>query len=275
MLWTKEKTDTLIDLYPNFGSRYCAKKLHLKSDQIASKARRLKIKLTKAGYNYVRIRQPHRTKAFHLLNVNPQQFIEPTTPEVSYLLGLLWADGFLGSNYSINLEVVSEDAQEFSPIFQKTGKWNTFHRQRGNHKPETKFTCSSKVMCEYFISQGFDEKSNGKSPCGLIQSIPKPLQHYWFRGYLDGDGCFYFNAKQYLRQLVFSSCYEQDWTFVETLFSKLEIQKWKVSNIKSKHSYSRLRCTNKADITRLGKYVYQDELFGLTRKKNKFLEISL
>lgn len=269
MIWTEEKTKTLIDLYPNFGTQYCAKKLNIEANHIRNKVRRLGIKVNKTGYKYVRI-----TKPSHLLNVNPDQFIKPTTPEVSYLLGLLWADGFLGSNYSINLEVVSEDAQEFSPIFQKTGKWSTFYRQRKNYKPQTKFTCSSKVMYEYFVSQGFDEKSDGKSPCDLIQYIPKHLQHYWFRGYLDGDGCFYFNAKQYLRQLVFSSCYEQDWTFVETLFDKLEIQKWKISNIKSKHSCSRLRCTNKADIARLGEYVYQDELFGLTRKKNKFLEIT-
>lgn len=260
-----------MECYPSYGADYCAGKIGLKSKQVAGKARKLGLKLNKDGWHYVRSNQPHRPKPSNRLNVHPQQFIEPKTPQTCYLLGLLWADGNLGAHYTINLEVVSEDAFYFKSVFETTGKWNKFERQRKHWKPLTKFTCASKVLFEHLLSMGFKDK--GCSPCELISSLPEGLRHYWYRGFLDGDGNFYFNAKQYLRQLTFSSCYEQDWTFMKSLFNELEMQKWKCRKVKSKHSYSIARCANKKDIVKFGEYIYQGEEFGLSRKKEKFMEI--
>lgn len=274
MIWTNEKTKFLIENYPHFGSLYCSKKLGFLQKQIRSKAIKLKLKITKEGRKYTHTQRLHPLKNPNNLKVDPRQFIQPSTPEICYLMGFLWADGFLGSNYTINTEIISTDANQLKKIFQSSGNWGEYHRQRKNWKSTTKFSCSSKLLYDHFKSIKFDQKSKGISPCKMISLIPDNMKHYWFRGYIDGDGCFYQNIKQHLNQFIISSCYEQDWIFMESLAKELNIKKFKISTQSKKSSYSQFRCTNKSDINLLGKYIYQGKNFGLDRKKEKFLLIS-
>lgn len=211
------------------------------------------------------------------LNVNPEQFIHPSTPEVVYLLGFLWADGFLGAHYSINIEIVSEDAQMIESLFDSTGKWNKFYRNRKNWKPQTKFTCSSKLLYSFLIENGFNDRT--QSPDKLLSIIPEKLKHYWYRGFFDGDGCFYINTKQYLRQMSVSGNFNQDWSFMISLMSNLGINTYRVkqnSRITKTgkiNSSSQVRCVNKHDITIFGNYIYSGKQFGLIRKQEKYLQI--
>ncbi len=63
---------------------------------------------------------------------NPQPFLRPDTKEVVYILGMLWADGTVGTykNCSIALEIINEDMNDITQTLLKTGKWNFYHRQR-------------------------------------------------------------------------------------------------------------------------------------------------
>lgn len=274
MIWTKNKTQFLIENYPHFGSLYCSEKLKLKPEQIRNKAVKLKIHITKTGRKYTHSCRIHPLKNPNKLKVDPRQFINPITPEICYLMGFLWADGFLGKNYSINAEIVSEDANNLTGIFKSSGQWGLSYRQRKHWKPLTKFTCSSKLLYDHLISLGFDKKGEGQSPSNMISLIPDCMKHYWFRGYIDGDGNFYYNHKKYLRQLTITSCHNQNWDFMTSLSKNLNVQKFKIQNQKSKKSSSsRFRCTNKSDIGLIGKYIYQGKEFGLNRKKETFLSM--
>lgn len=112
------------------------------------------------------------------IKINQSLFTKVTTPEAAYILGFLWADGFLGSHYTINTEIVSEDAIIIEKIFLSTGKWYIYTRTRNNYKPQTKFSCTNKTLYEYLIKLGFNSKN--KSPNKILKTIPKKLQHYWF-----------------------------------------------------------------------------------------------
>lgn len=211
------------------------------------------------------------------LNVDPLQFIKVTTPETAYILGFLWADGYLGYSYSINTEIVSDDATILEKVFLSTGKWHVCRRTRKNYKPQTKFCCNSKILYEHLIKLGFNNKN--KDPSKILDTIPKSLQHYWFRGYFDGDGCWYFYPKGYLKQCIISSKYDQNWKFIIELLNELKISKYHINKIKSvnkkgiENKHSRLRLCNLDSIKKFGNYIYSGNQFGLERKLEKFDDI--
>jgi intein-encoded DNA endonuclease-like protein len=265
----------IINNYPNKGAKYCADKCNLLESQVRSLVKRLNIKVTKERRSF--IAKNKIQKSYTEYNVNPLQFINISTPECAYILGFLWADGFLGSQYSINTEIVSDDAIVIEKIFSSTGKWHIFHRNREGYKPQTKFSCNSKMLYEHLIKLGF--KDQNKSPNKILKTIPKKLQHYWFRGYFDGDGCWYYQSKGYLRQCVIASSYVQDWSFIKELCHKLKIKKCSINKTKRinkkgiENAHSRIRFCNIDAIIKFGNYIYNGNQFGLERKLKKFNDI--
>lgn len=265
----------VIKNYPNKGAKYCAEKLNLKESQIRSLVSRLKIQVSKTRKSF--IARNKLDKPYDQYNVNPLQFMDVKTPEAAYILGFLWADGFLGSHYSINAEIISDDAIVIEEVFLSTGDWHIFQRHRKGYKPQTKFTCNSKMLYEHLIKIGFKEKH--KCPNKLLKTIPKKLQHYWFRGFFDGDGCWYFSRQNHLRQCTISSRYDQNWKFLIKLFFELKIKQYNINSqiLKNKKNIinksSQLRLCNLDAIQKFGNYIYSGDRFGLTRKLNKFYEI--
>lgn len=264
--------------YTNHGPEWCSRILKLPKDKIVSKARRMQLVLTKPAFINIRRNQPHRTKDPNLCNVNPLQFITPVTPEACYILGFLWADGFLGKRYSINTEIVSDDANMLMDTFKTTGKWNVSRRKRKKCRPQTKFTCASKLLHDHLLDHGFNRRNC--SPSKLLGTIPADMKHYWFRGYFDGDGCFYVydkptNSRHHLRQLTISACYDQDWAFLTCLMDDLGVKYTISRRERKKSSHSRLRCTKRLDIIEFGKYIYQGRTLGLGRKRAIYNAMSL
>lgn len=265
----------VIKNYPHKGAKYCAEKLNLKESQIRSLASRLKIKVSKTRRSF--IARNKLDKPYEQYNVNPLQFMDVKTPEAAYILGFLWADGNLGYNYSINIEIISDDAIILEKVFLSTGKWHIFNRTRAGYKPQTKFSCNAKILYEHLIELGF--KNKNKCPQKLLKTIPKNLQNYWFRGYFDGDGCWYFNPKGYLKQCIISSKYDQNWKFMIKLLNKLKISKYHINKIKSvnkkgiENQHSRLRLCSLDSIKKFGNYIYYGNQLGLERKLEKFDEI--
>jgi hypothetical protein len=127
----------------------------------------------------------------------------------------------------------------------------------------------------FLIENDYDKKSY-TSANKILSKIPNEIKHYWFRGLIDGDGCFYHYTPKKgstLRQFVLTSTYEQDWTYFENLCKELEI-KYTIKRIKNiKSASSVIRITNKKGIKKLGEYIYQNfkkDSIGLIRKFNKF-----
>lgn len=206
--------------------------------------------------------------------IEPNQFKDIRSKEVSYILGFLWADGYLYAD-SIRMEIVSDDFTEIEPIFDCVGKWSKAHRNRKGLRPSSTFIAEQKPLYNILKSYGFETKSTD-APTILLDNIPEELKHYWWRGYFDGDGCFYCNKNKTLRQMVISSSYQQDWTHVINLSNKLEIENLKIKRIKHTkgHKSSRIRVCNIDGIKKFGNYIYGEkyDYMGLSRKRDKFLE---
>lgn len=165
-------------------------------------------------------------KPFDKYSVNPNHFINVTTPEEAYILGLLWADGHIQireqnnyKHYRITLSTTSPDIDTFLPIFQKTGRWMVHYRKdpNPNHKKAYSISTTNRPAVEYLLQHSYKQKS-WESADKIISKIPENLQHYWFRGLVDGDGCI--DTKG--RVSIYSG-YNQDWTYMVNLCKKLNI----------------------------------------------------
>lgn len=167
-----------------------------------------------------------KEKLFSEYNLNPEQFLNITSPEVAYILGLLWADGYIyKKNYfnTINIECKKEDLEYVKDVFMKIGKWNIYYRKRINRAEQMTFHTNNVYICDFLIRNDYGSKSF-LSADKILSNIPNDIKHYWFRGIVDGDGCFYINEDKKIYQFSLSGPYEQDWTYFENLCRQLKIK---------------------------------------------------
>lgn len=202
-----------------------------------------------------------------------------TKPEVAYLLGLIWADGCIyykknKYRYDINIVNKIEDALVFNKIAQTIGEWNFYLTQKGKMGA---IVAHNKDICEFLIENDYLSKSS-LSANKILSRIPEHLKHYWFRGLLDGDGCIYVKYNPTSLRLEISSSFEQDWSYMVDLCTKLNIEykilKRTAKNTKYKFSTFLIRKLN--CIMSFCDYVYRgfdNDKIGLQRKFLKAKEI--
>lgn len=223
-------------------------------------------------------------KAANLYNINHERFINPIEPEICYLLGLLWADGYIGRNhwdYLIVLELNETDFLSIDNLMNYIGKWykvyiksknKIFGKKSYECQAKIKASTSNKQLYNFLLSMDYNTKSTS-SPNKILNIIPKPLQRYWFLGYFDGDGCWYIGNRYYFKS---SSTYEQDWEFLHNYLSHNNIpisipyKELKSNGTKGSHYY----ITKLSSIVQLGNLIYPNGFeFGLKRKYDKYKQI--
>ena len=194
------------------------------------------------------------------------------TNNFAYFLGFLWSDGSI-ERYRTILEIVEDDALDIVEDIKSINFLNvcTMRRTRKNRRPQMSiYFCDSKFyddyQSKYFIDKSF------KSPIELLNDIPVDLVRYFYLGLIDGDGCFYFNEKNKSRQFYITSCYDQDWSHIESLFKSLDINQYEIRRVISKkgNKSSYIRIKKHQEIVNLYKYLYPNGYeLGLKRKFNK------
>lgn len=253
--YTDQEIDWLKENYPIFGSNHCAFILEVSLEQVRNKINKLKLN--------------------KIDRVNIEQFINIETKEISYILGLMWADGHIHKDKRhISISIVNNDMIHLKHIFMKTGDWNynIINMDKYRCKEQGRISIGNVKLHKILSDYGFREKSS-ISPTKLLESIPQNLHHYFLRGLIDGDGCFYVNKKQYTYQFCISSTINQNWNYMIEICNRLNIN-YRIDRMdKIKSKYSSFRICRKKDIITIGDYIYQDFSFGLDRKYQKFLEI--
>jgi len=213
--------------------------------------------------------------AFKFSNkVNSDLFTKNFTPESSYILGLLWADGYISkTTNSISLQCLQDDIDYFLPIFLKTGEFNTYTKKQSlNNKLSGTINFSSKPIADFLKENNYTSKSSD-SPCKILSHIPNNLHKYFFLGWNDGDGCFYHNSNSNLIQCIITSSHEQDWKALENLCNTLDIQFTVRKTVRASSKYSQFQINQNESIIMFGEYLYSDPSIGLPRKKEKYLGI--
>lgn len=277
--WTKEDEDWLLVNYPKLGPNKSAEFLDLRKKQIENRVHKLKIKIPTEFKNLLQSIKASKC------NINPDLFYNIKTKEITYLLGLIWADGFLnasknGYNHSLGFTMVKEDIDIVKPVLKIIGKWNYYERKQPieSWKPSINVITNNKRIFNFLVEHDYHKKSY-ISANKILSKIPDELKHYFFRGLIDGDGCFYYYKPEIgstLRQFALTSTYEQDWGYFETLCKKLNIKYSIKRTINSKSSSSSIRITNKDGIKKLGEFIYNnfnEDKIGLVRKYIKYTQI--
>jgi len=201
--------------------------------------------------------------------------------EEIYILGFLWADGYLnGTDIKNNLqcEIIYNDFRMIEDIFDKTGDWSRLYRKASikngvKRQKRVCLTISDRELIKKFIKFDFDKKSY-INPTKILRLIPKNKHYLFYRGYIDGDGCFYITDTA--TQFILSSSYDQDWKHIEKLFKYLDINKYQIKKTISKnnHKFSKIRISSREAVKKLVEYIYKDTTdICLKRKfeKVKFL----
>lgn len=198
-------------------------------------------------------------------------------PENAYLLGLMWADGYVDKKYQIELCLKSDDFDSIKPLIetygyekfkysQKIYKGNIFGKLRGL------FKISNVNLNQYLRTIGYREKST-ISPKQVLETIPDSYKYLWWRGYFDGDGCFYYKLPSF--KFTIWGSIDQDWKCVLNLYSQLNIDSY--TPYKYNRTSGKSSCiivSSKKHINTIGNYIYQSlNHIGLKRKQQKFIEM--
>jgi len=286
-IFTTNEIEFILINYPNRGSEYCADILHKPLSQIQNKVIKLRTshKLRLSPELYKKRISLGRTaeKTYDQYAVNPDKFLNVNTSEVAYLLGLIWADGWVycnGYQNNISLEMVTDDIKHLRRIFLMTGTWTESCRTRKNRRQQSRISTNNKIIAQFLLNNDYKSKSE-MAATKILSKIPENLICYWFRGLVDGDGCFYINKKNKCYQFSIASSYDQDWSFVEELFIRFNIcysiqRRQQVQHGKI-HKSSIIRITNKTDISKFGNYIYTNypvDKIGLERKYKKYIKIN-
>ena len=272
--WTSEEINFLKENYPLYGKEYCATKLNREGSSVFKKASRLNLKVkqeVKLANNQTAQIKHQLNRGNDDFNVNIEQFINITKPEVAYILGFLWADGYIVRN-EIRLEIVKDDLEVVQPILESIGSWTYSYKDRARNgfKNRTigRAVTSNKKLKEFLVEHDYDKKSY-ISADKILSKIPDELKHCFFRGLIDGDGCIYVNEELNHKRVSITSSVNQNWSYIETICNELKVNfniyKKIGLNSSSMVEINGIHAKNFCD------YIYQDKYFGLNRKYNKYL----
>ncbi len=194
-----------------------------------------------------------------------------------YLWGLIWADGHVSKKRNcLSLEINAED---FIDIFGSNFTLENFKmynrtRTQNNRTFGRPLSClytTKKEITQWFILNDFGDKSL-VDPAKILSKVPKNLQYLWWRGYFDGDGCFYCDKDKPGRSFTLWGHINQDYTSTKELFNNLGIKYTYKQFTRKSGRGSFITIRKVEDIEKLGKFLYQDHLdIGLKRKYHKYL----
>lgn len=275
-LFTKEQDEILKQLYPILGTDV-ADFLPFTKKHISTRAYGLGLRVhheTKSQKAAVLASRPRP----ELCGVNADFFTKVNTPEIAYLLGIIWADGYVDKkSFRIVLSIVESDANTIEALIMKTGKWNVrIWQPPGNRKSQKSFVTHNKVIHNLLSSCNYQLKSVS-SACKILDLIPEEMRCYFWRGYFDGDGCVCNRSRHggHSTHMSLAGSLNQDWTFVEKLFDKLNI-KFKIQKRDNKHKSSCVVLYNVHDINKFFEFIYPGKKYdeiGFKRKYEKFMEM--
>jgi hypothetical protein len=267
MRWLESEIKILKENYEMNGPDFCSKILDIEKSKVVSKANYLGLKTSKKN------RSENKNKPKINFNLFSTNFNEDSV----YILGLLWADGYINKNKTTSISCIQSDMDDVVEIFKRTGEWKISNKIKKYHdgcevNSQIKISTTTWDLYETLKKYGFHNKSF-LSPNILLNEIPKKLHKYWYRGYLDGDGCIRLGKNRGM-SVVFTSTYEQDWEFMKLICDELKISYKVYQVIQKQGKSSNLVIHRKNDVKKFLDFIYNDyNGIGFKRKYEKYKKI--
>lgn len=229
------------------------------------------------------------TRLKNRYTLNECYFENINNPTKAYILGLIYADGFIGDEHYNNFVLLLKEEDKYMLERIKTElKFTGNIRNAGKGGYENSgiryvLNFSSKTLCDDL--RKLNVETCKSMTMDKLPDIPKDLMRHFIRGYFDGDGCFsitnkisYYNNDNtnVHRKYVYengSATFSMIGTLpflklLEPYFNELGIN-CSFTNSKTKEmKYLTIRGRNNLKI--LYDYLYKDSDIFLTRKHDKF-----
>lgn len=217
-----------------------------------------------------------RRKNRYILN---EYFFDTIDNELkAYLLGYLFADGFVGdekyNNIVFSQKIEDAEAVElFKKAIEYTGKLRIFKpgvSSFNNCNDQIAINFSSEHMSNILRNYGLIKKE-------FYNNFPKlndELIRHFIRGFFDGDGSITLTKSTYKNKIYYGGAFNiiinKNLTeYFLNLFNNIHF-----TIDQSKTNYMiYLKCKNQKSIKFLYNYFYKDSKYFLSRKKKKFDEI--
>ena len=223
-----------------------------------------------------------RLKNRYILDENYFDCID--TESKAYILGFIYADGFVGDEKFNNIVIAVNDLEILEFIakeFKFTG--NIRKTKKGgfeNSKCGYSLNFSSKIMASRLREIGL--YPNKSLTIDTLPQIDKKLVRHFIRGYFDGDGSIvlshntsYYKAIDGVIKYIYPTyCFMILGTkgFLEEIIKESEFNYAKIHNTKSE----KIKCIKinaKKEFNNIFKYLYDNSTIKLQRKYNKWNEI--
>lgn len=196
----------------------------------------------------------------------------------AYLLGYLFADGFVGDEEYNNIVFSQkkddmEAVELFKESIEYTGELRIFEPGKAsfkNSQDHVVVNFSSEHMANKLRNYGLLKKESYKS----LPKIDNNLLRHFVRGFFDGDGSITLTKSHYKDKVYYSGALDiivnkNLVDFFLNLFSDIHF-----TIDQSKTDYMvYLKCHSKKGVKFFYDYFYKDSKYFLSRKKRKFDEI--
>ncbi len=178
--WTREMVDVLLRHYPSEGSVAVGERLGIPESCVRRKASRLGVA--------------------RAADIN-EDYFDTWTPNMAYSLGWIWADGSIDKPlWTLILNCHSKDEAVILAMREDMKSGHTIHRRPANQEggrnngPRTTLSIgSSKLVACLHDRHGLRP---GKTYLDLpFPEVPDEYLPHFVRGYIDGDGCVNYYAK--------------------------------------------------------------------------------
>lgn len=256
-IFTEQDISYIKEHYMDMTYNEIGKNLGFSAAQISAKVSNLRLPTKKRTIN-----------SFYFHNID--------TPLKAYLLGFIYADGWIvynpdQNNYEFGMQLQSSDRYILDKINEVLGNQNIIsHKEPRNIIYNTQVIHSghtdclrvySKQLVEDLMLHGIETNKTQKDVYPILNSN---LFFDFLRGYIDGDGCYYSNT---------------NYTYMHITSATLSVLQYLQQTLKTygivTHIYSenakkhRLMCINTNEMYKLVNHLYyEDDLFCLRRKYN-------
>lgn len=194
------------------------------------------------------------------------------TPELSYWLGFFWADGSINFADCLRIEITEKDGENLKDLFLSIYPFLISKRARRNRKVQITFSATDNNVAALLKRLGKYSHTNESHEKVLKYLKDENLIKHFLRGLIDGDGNFYCNESLQYAQFSLASNFNQDWSYLEKIFSDFHPH---ISKEKTKRGdSSALRITGKDNLIKFINFLdYEKNKIGLDRKRLKAIEI--
>lgn len=212
--------------------------------------------------NILRNNNVNTRKGGRIYTINERYFDNIDNQNKAYILGFIYADGFIRKdNLVLSIVVHNKDVEILEKI--KTELQSDIPIEYIKSKNHNRINICSKNICLSLNKIGCN---NGKTFDLKFPNIDNDLIPHFIRGFMDGDGCISISSKKYGKYISLSFVGTKD--MMHSLKDILNVDN-RVTFYRNAYA---LHIGKESDVIRILDWIYKDANIYLDRKYKKYLE---